>query len=348
MKRVSVILLLPLLLLLALAVRVFADEPLPVLPAPVTGGVLVQGPPVPSMPADSSVVVPEEAPKIEAPVAPPAQYRLQTEDTLKITVWGEQNLTGEHMIDPEGNINLSLVGQLHVAGLTVRELIDTLAKELDEYLVDPRIQVTITNFRKPKVHVLGEVNRPGVQEFKYGDRVMEAISLAGSFRDTAYLKGATLTRKGQTDSVPLDLHSLFFGGDMSKNLELQDGDAIYIPEDTTNKFYVLGEVVHPGQFKLKEDMTVMDAITTANGPTERGILKGTAVIRGGTDPSKPSERIELDLGKFISKADLTQNIKLLPGDVVYVPKTTKPDWSKISQVMSALFNSTYLFRTLGL
>lgn len=332
MKRISVILLLPPLLLILAAGARAQDEPAP---APTA--------------ADSQTeVTPAEAPELEAPVGPPAQYRLQTEDVLKITVWGEQNLTGDHMVDPEGNINLSLVGQLHVAGLTVRELIDRLAKELDEYLVDPRIQVTIVSFRKPKVHVLGEVNRPGVQEFKYGDRVMEGVSLAGSFRDSAFLKGATLTRKGQTDSVSLDLHSLFYGGDMSKNLELQDGDAIYIPEDTTNKFYVLGEVVRPGQFKLKENMTVMDAITTANGPTDRGILKGTAVIREGTDPSRPSERIKLDLGKFISKADLTQNIKLQPGDVVYVPETTKPDWTKVSQVMSALFNSTYLFRTLGL
>jgi hypothetical protein len=72
------------------------------------------------------------------------------------------------------------------------------------------------------------------------------------------------------------------------------------------------------------------------------------VIRGGIDPSKPSERIKLDLGKFIGKADLTQNIKLEPGDVVYVPETTKPDWSKVSQIISALFNSSYLFRMLGL
>ncbi len=334
MKRISVISLLPLLLLALVAGAWAQDEP--------------------SMATTPMAIEPsaELQPVQESPTpvteALPVQYRLQTEDIMRITVWGEQNLTGEHMVDPEGNISLSLLGQVHVGGLTVAELVDTLRKGLDTWLVDPKIEITITKFRQPKVHVLGEVNRPGVHEFKMGDRVMEAIALAGSFRETSYLKGATLTRKGQIDSVPLDLHSLFLAGDMSKNLELKDGDAIYIPEDTTNKFYVLGEVQRPGQFKLKENMTVMDAITTASGPTPRGILKGTVVIRGGIDPSKPSERIKLDLGKFIGKADLTQNIKLLPGDVVYVPETTKPDWSKVSQIISALFNSSYLFRMLGL
>lgn len=324
-------------LVLALGLCTHAAEPLVVLPTPATGGALVPGPDAPAATTEPTV-----------PDAPPAQYRLQAEDVLRINVWGEPNLTGEHQIDPQGNINISLLGQVRAEGLTHDEFIEVLRKGLEKYLVEPKIQVTIVNFRKPKVHVLGEVNRPGVQEFKYGDKVMEAIAQAGSFRESAYLRGVTLTRKAQKDSVPLDLHQLFFEGDMSKNLELQDGDAIYIPEDTTNKFYVLGEVMRPGQFKLKEDMTVMDAISTASGPTQRGILNGTVLIRGGGDPSKPAERIKLDLGSFISKADITQNIKLAPGDVVYVPETSKPDWSKVSQVVSTIFNTSYLFRMLGL
>ncbi|MBP6964194.1 MAG: polysaccharide biosynthesis/export family protein [Armatimonadetes bacterium] len=277
-----------------------------------------------------------------------AQYRIQTEDVLRLSVWGEPNLTGEHMVDPEGNINIALIGQMHVEGLTPAELIEQIRRGLDMYLVEPRIQLTISQFRKPKVHVLGEVNRPGQFEFKYGDRVMEAVAQGGSFRETANLRGAILTRRDMNESVPLDLHRLFIQGDMSVNMELMDGDTIFIPEDTQNRVFVLGEVLQPGQVKLKENMTAMDAISIARGPTDRGVLKGTVVIRGGADGSRPAERIKLDLGNFMSKADLTQNIKLEPGDVVYVPETAKPDWSKISQVVSAVFNTSYLLRILGL
>lgn len=331
MRRVSVALLV--LLLLVLAVAAIADtQPTPAVSD--TG---------PQTEAKSV-----EKPETSTTEAPPVHYRIQPEDVLRITVWGEPNLTGEHVVDPQGNINISLMGQVHAGGLTHSEFVEELRKGLSEWLVDPKIQVTILNFRKPKVHVLGEVNRPGVHEFKYGDRIMEAIAQAGSFRETADLKNARLTRKGETESVPVDLHKLFFDGDMSKNLEIEDGDTVYIPEDTRNKFYVLGEVMRPGPFKLKDDMTVMDAIAGASGPTPRGVLNGTVVVRGANDPSKPSERIKLDLGRFLAKADLTQDIKLEPGDVVYVPETSKPDWTKVSQVVSALFNTSYLFRVLGL
>ncbi len=276
---------------------------------------------------------------------PPSQYRLQTEDVLRITVWGEPNLTAEHMVDPQGNINMSLLGQVHVEGLTHNELIERLKEGLSEYLVDPKVQVTLGRFRSPKVHVLGQVHRPGLHEIKLGDKVMEAIAQAGSFTEAAYLEKATLTRKGSEEPISLNLRKLFYDNDMSKNLELKDGDTIYIPKDTTNKYYVLGQVLRPGMYRLEEDVTVIDAITNAGGPTPRGILKGTVVIRGDL---KDAQRIKVDVGKLIKKADLKQNIKLEPGDVVYVPETSKPDWSKIAGVVSAVVNSAYLFRIIGL
>lgn len=277
--------------------------------------------------------------------APPAQYKLQAEDVLRVSVWGEPNITGEHMVDPQGNINMPLLGQLHIEGLTHKELIDKIKGGLSKYLVDPKVQVTLVRFSKPKVHVLGQVHRPGVHEVKLGDKVMEAIARAGSFTEAAHLEEATLSRKDSEEPIPLDLRKLFYEGDMSKNLELQDGDTIYIPEDTTNKYYVLGQILRPGLYRLKENVTVMDAISNAGGPTPRGILKGTVVIRGDL---KDSQRIKVDIGKLIKKADLKQNIELEPGDVVYVPETSRPDWGKISGVVSAVVNSAYLFRMIGL
>ncbi len=141
---------------------------------------------------------------------PHAQYRLQTEDVLRITVWGEPNLTAEHMVDPQGNINMSLLGQVHVEGLTHNELIGRLKEGLSEYLVDPKVQVTLGRFRSPKVHVLGQVHRPGLHEIKLGDKVMEAIAQAGSFTEAAYLEKATLTRKGSEEPISLNLRKLFY------------------------------------------------------------------------------------------------------------------------------------------
>lgn len=279
------------------------------------------------------------------PVSPPPEYKIQPEDAFRMSVWGEPDLAIEQVVDPNGYVNIPQVGPIHAEGLTVQELLTKITEGLSKILREPRVQITMLNYRKPKVYVLGQVNRPGLHEIKFGDRVMEAIAQAGSFTDMAYLEGATITHQATNESAPLDLKALFYGGDMSKNVVLQDGDTIYIPEDTVNKYYVLGEVMRPGMFRLKDNVTVVDAITNAGGPTQRGSIKATCIIRG--NPENP-QRIKIDITKLVKGSDLSQNVPLQPGDVVYVPETSKPDWNKIAGIVSAVVNSSYLLKIWGL
>ena len=295
---------------------------------------------------DKPAQIPAAPPTTEpaGPQVPPPEYKLQPEDVMRMSVWGEPDLTAEVTVDPKGYVNIPLIGQVQVEGLTQKDLTDEIAKGLSKYLVEPKVQITMTRFRMPKVYVLGQVGRPGLHEIKFGDRVMEVIALAGSFTDAAYLEGATLTH-ASNESVPLNLRMLFYGGDMSRNLILADGDTIYIPEDTQNWYYVLGAVMRPGRYRLKENISVMDAISEAAGPTQRGNLRGTRIARGNLNNP---QQIKVDVSKLIKSADLTQNLKLQPGDVVYVPETSKPDWSKIGGLISTIVNSSYLLRSWGL
>lgn len=303
--------------------------------------------PIGSMAQDQSAPV-QNPPSVTEPAkveALPAGYKLQSDDVIRIGVWGEPNLTLEQVVDQKGYINMPLLGQIYAQGLTQQDLIDKLKEGLKKYLVDPKVQIIIVQSRKPKVFVLGQVNRPGLVEFKEGDRVMEAIAQAGSFTNSAYLDGATLTHKGSDQAVPLGLKELFQNGDMSKNIAVLDGDTIYIPEDNTNKYFVLGEVVRQGMYQLKDNVTVVDAVSQAGGPNPRGKLDGTIIVRG--DMKNP-ERIKVNIGKMIKSGDLSQNVVLKAGDIIYIPETSKPDWSKISSVISAIVNSSYLIRLWGL
>lgn len=287
----------------------------------------------PAIPADNA------APQSNVPSA---EYKYHAEDVMKIIIWGEPNLSTEQMVDPKGYINMPLLGQIYAEGLTQNELVDKLKESLTKYLVEPKIQISMIQFQKNRVYVLGQVYRPGVYEFKTGERVMEAIAQAGSYTEMAYLEGATLTHKGSNTPIPLDLHKLFYNNDMSQNLTLMDGDTINILEDTKNKYYVLGEVVRPSMYKLKENINVVDAISIAGGPTERGAIKGTCIIRGAGQ--KDAQRIIVNMDKLLKSGDLSQNIILQAGDVVYVPETSKPDWQKISSIVSSIVNTSYLFR----
>ncbi|MCL6520219.1 MAG: polysaccharide export protein [Armatimonadetes bacterium] len=292
-----------------------------------------------------SFLVSQVGVSLAAEAVPPPGYVLDVEDVIEIQSIGDPALSTKQMVDPEGNISIPLVEEpIRAKGLTQQQLLKVIKERLSPYLTDPNIQVTIVQFHSPKAYVLGQVNRPGLHEFRPGDRVLEIIAQAGSFTEQADLKGATITRKGSNEAQPLNLYDLFYKGDMTQNLEIQAGDVIYIPEDTKNKYFVLGEVLRPGQYRWKEGMTVMDAIANAAGPTDRGILSKTTIIRG--DINNP-ERIEVNMSKVLKKADLSQTIALKPGDIVYVPETSRPDWNKISGVVSAVVNTTYLFKILG-
>jgi polysaccharide biosynthesis/export protein len=276
---------------------------------------------------------------------PPAGYRLQKEDVIRISVRGEPDLSAEVVVDPSGQIFMPQVGLITAEGLTQEDLADRISLGLKKILVSPKVQLQLVQFRKPKVYVLGHVNRPGPFDFKPGDKVMEAIAQAGSFAENADLSAAKLTRAGADTQIPIDLDKLFYKGDLSQNLDLKDGDTIYIPEGTTQRYFVMGEVMRQGQYPLKKSFTVMDAISNAGGPTERASLKNTYVLRG--DLANP-QRIKVDLQKFTKKADMSQNIELQPGDVVMVSETSKPNWDKIARVLSSVVSTSYLFRIWGL
>jgi len=288
------------------------------------------------------------SPVIAAPVtAAEVNYRIVEEDTLRLDVWGEQQLSNMQMqVTPGGMISVPYLGDMKVAGLTQTEVAQMIVKKLAdlEILADAKVQITLITLHRPQARVLGAVQRPGSFEFKDGDTVLDAIAQGGSYSEDALLESASLTHKGSKESIPLDLKKML-AGDLSQNYPLQNGDAIYIPhEDYKNKIYVLGQVNRPGQYSLKEKTTLLAAISLAGGQTERGNIRKAVIIRG--DPAKP-ERVQVNLRKLFDTGDLAQDAVLRSGDIVVVPETKSPNWNKISQVISTILNASYLGRLAG-
>lgn len=271
-----------------------------------------------------------------------ANYRIAEEDVLRMDVWGEPQLSNQQMqVTPDGNINVAFLGEMQAVGLTQTELTKQIAKKLQDaqILINPKIQITIITLHQPTARVLGEVQRPGSFTFKDGDTILDLVAQAGSYTQNAMLEKATLTRKNSKNPISINLRDMFHG-DLSMNMPIAKGDSIYIPpEDYQNKIYVLGYVMKPGIYSLKDKTNLLSAISLAGGASERAALKSTAIFRG--DPAKP-ERVSCDMTKLFGKGDLTQNIELRSGDVVFVPETKTPNWSKISQIISTLTNFTYL------
>ena len=272
-------------------------------------------------------------------------YRVVEEDILRMDVWNETQLSNMQMqVTPDGKINVPFVGPIQAAGFTQKEITERIVQALEdqEIIANANVQITLLSIHQPTARVLGEVNRAGAIVFKDGDTILDAIAQAGSYTQNAMLEKATLTHRDSDRRIPIDLKRMLEEGDLSQNYTLQNGDSIYIPpEDYNNKIYVLGQVYRPGIFDLKDNTTVLTAISMANGATERGSLKDTVVVRG--NPSKP-ERVACDLTRLFDKADLSQDIQLEPGDIVIVPETKTPNWPEISSILSTIMNITYIRR----
>ena len=144
----------------------------------------------------------------------PAQYTLSSGDRVKITVFGQPDLSGEFDVDGTGTFSMPLIGQVVAEGLTIPGLEDTIATSLaDGYLINPRVSAEVTNYRP--FYILGEVRNPGEYPYTNGLTVLEAVASAGGFtyrarKNTVFVRG---TDANAEVSVPLTATTQVTPGD---------------------------------------------------------------------------------------------------------------------------------------
>lgn len=162
--------------------------------------------PLPSAPEDFNVETPE--------------YRLGSADRLRVTVYGEDDLSGEYVVDGTGMVSLPLVGEVSAGGLTLREFQRAAEEAYEpEYLLDARISAEVLNFRP--YYILGEVNAPGTYPYSDGLTVLNAVASAQGFTYRANQQRVRLKRAGVADFEELPLTS---------STQVRPGDTILILE----------------------------------------------------------------------------------------------------------------------
>ena len=145
---------------------------------------------------------------------------LQTGEKIKVTVFGENNLSGDYVIDPGGFVSLPLAGTIKASGKTKLVLERELAKKFrGEFLRDPKVTVEVVEFRP--FYVLGEVAKPGEYPYRGGINVMSAIAVAGGQTYRASNSTVLVQRAGQTTTRELSL---------SAGVLIYPGDLIQVPQ----------------------------------------------------------------------------------------------------------------------
>ncbi|MBV6503104.1 MAG: hypothetical protein AKCLJLPJ_01167 [Fimbriimonadales bacterium] len=269
-----------------------------------------------------------------------SNYRLQPEDFISLSIYGEEGMRVEAPVGLDGNISVPFLGLVAAAGKTTTELANFVRSELisRDYFKNPLVTVNIVRYRPLRASVVGFAQKAGQYEFKPGDRLLTLISQAGGTLPTSDLRRATLVRKGSVEQIPIDLRAMLEKGDLSQNYELQDGDVLNIPRRYISQVNVLGYVPRPGQFEWYEGMTLAEALALAQGEIPyRSKLSAIQIQRQVPGRASEWRRFTVDFTKFVTKNDFTQNVVLQPGDVIYVPSTSSPDLDRASQIANIVF-----------
>ena len=236
-----------------------------------------------------------------------AQYRLALGDNIRITVFQSPDLSLETRITEAGVISYPLLGSVNLAGLTVAEAEQRIANGLrtGNFVKQPQVSISVVQARGNQVSVLGQVGRPGRYPLETGEvRMTDLLATAGGVSaggsDLIVVVG---TRSGQPYRSEIDLPSVFAANRRGSDVLLLNGDVIWVERAPT--IYMYGEVQRPGALRLERNMTVMQALATAGGLTQRGTARGLRVSRK-------------DANGVVREMEPTMVDTLRPDDVVFV------------------------------
>lgn len=261
-----------------------------------------------------------------------SEYILGPEDTVVIRVFRHNELKMEATISSTGKISHFLIGDIQAAGLTQFQLRDEIENELAKFIKEPKVVVSIAEYRSHKVFVLGQVKKPGVYRMRNHFTLVEAISAAGGIGSDAYLSGAYVVRDGKI--LLVNFLELIEKGNTEENIPLLAEDVVYVPDSKDQKVFVLGEVNKQAAIPIRERMTLLEAVAEAGGFTRDGKKGSVVVMRGNL--SKP-EVMRIDA----ERVDALANISLQRGDIVYVASSGFANAERIAVRLSHILEPFY-------
>ncbi len=167
-------------------------------------------------------------------LAPPApqEYRMTPGDKISIKLFYNPDLNQEVTVRPDGKIALMLVHDVNAAGITPSELTQQLTESYGKFLQQPEVAVIVSAFAGQRVFVGGEVAQPGVKDIIGPTTVIQAIAMAGGFKDDARLNEVVVMRRdenGKPFIIKLDSVKATRGIDLQQDIYVQAYDMIVVP-----------------------------------------------------------------------------------------------------------------------
>ncbi|NMC65567.1 MAG: hypothetical protein GYA53_05445 [Acidobacteria bacterium] len=249
------------------------------------------------------------------------EYIIGPRDLLEIKVFELPEFDHTVRVSEDGSITLPLIGNIQIGGLTKDKAEKKLSELLEKYVKKAQVSIFIKEYQSSRVAIIGAVEKPGMYELVGRQTLLQMISQAGGFKDTAANEIYVL-REGQdgtTASISIDLEDLMINGNQNLNIPIQANDVINVPVDKLINVYVFGEVRQPGalQVKMSNKITLLQAIAQAGGLSENATKRGVTIKR--RDKSGKEINLSVNLNDIIKGKK--KDIPLQEGDVVIVKQS---------------------------
>jgi len=242
-------------------------------------------------------------------------------DKLTVEILGEPDSKEEVLVSPDGKVYYNLLAGIDVQGRGIEDVRKEMEQKLTQFYRHPQLSMDLAAITSQRVWVLGRVNSPGNYPLNRPMRVLDAIAqggglfvsrMNGTTEELADLEHSFLIRSGKM--MPINFQKLLQEGDMKYNIYLEPNDYIYLPSSMSNEIYVLGGVTGPRAVPYTSDMSVISAISHVNGLTSDAEPSHITIVRGSLQDPKIAT---VNLDKIMHGK--SKNLRLQPGDIVYVP-----------------------------
>jgi polysaccharide export outer membrane protein len=285
--------------------------------------------------------------------SPQPDDKIGPNDSVTIVALESEDLSKTWRVTSGGDLELPMVGNVHVAGLTAEQLQNELAGDLKKYIREPHVTVFIAEFRSQPVTVTGAVHRPGTFQTEGAKTLWTVLSMAGGL-EKAPGTSVTITRQLRYGQVPLPgAHSDSTGNysvatilvkdvmdtsSPASKLLIQPNDVVDVSMEE-RKVYIIGEVIKPGAIELvtHDQISMVQLLAAAQGLSKLANPRNSEIMRMNSQGLY--EKVgTVDLKKLINGK--IEDRMLNAGDIVVVPASTFKVYSSMAAT-SAIATGMY-------
>jgi polysaccharide export outer membrane protein len=249
-----------------------------------------------------------------------AENPLGAGDMLRISVYGNPDLTTETRVNESGEINFPLVGEVSLGDKSVSQAEKIIASQLEKmgFLRQPQVNIIVTEFSSLQISVLGNVYNPGRIPLNKPTTITDVLAQAGGISPS----GSDLVTiisfiNGKSVKTSVDIRDIFDNKQM--DIPVSVGDVVYVHG---SQISVLGNVGRPGKYSVTNDTrTITDFLALAGGISPQGSDTITIIQNNVDNGAIETIKTELNIDELFQSNKISlNNFELSRGDVIYVPR----------------------------